>query len=101
MWPIIAEPGLRCTEYRHIIHPDRLCLSELPEKTLAGVSRSSFKNYCIDCPNAGGTVNMPAMSDTSIPVETSAKRPVVCPAPDAASRAERMEKPALKMSSSI
>ena len=50
MWPMIAEPGLRCTECRHTIHPGRLCLSELPEETPAGVSRSDFKNYCIGCP---------------------------------------------------
>ena len=50
MWPMIAEPNLRCTECRHTIQPGRLCLSELPEETPAGVSRSDFKNYCIGCP---------------------------------------------------
>ena len=50
MWPMIAEPGLRCSECRHTIQPGRLCLSELPEETPAGVSRSDFKNYCIGCP---------------------------------------------------
>ena len=50
MWPIIAEPGLRCAECRHTIQPGRLCLSELPEETPVGVSRSDFKNYCIGCP---------------------------------------------------
>ena len=51
MWPMIAEPGLRCTECKHTIQPGRLCLSELPEETPAGVSRSDFKNYCIGCPD--------------------------------------------------
>ena len=50
MWPMIAEPGLRCAECRHTIQPGRLCLSELPEETPAGVQRSDFKNYCIGCP---------------------------------------------------
>lgn len=50
MWPMIAEPGLRCAECRHTIQPGRLCLSELPEETPAGVSRNDFKNYCIGCP---------------------------------------------------
>lgn len=50
MWPMIAEPGLRCAECRHTIQPGRLCLSELPEETPTGVSRSDFKNYCIGCP---------------------------------------------------
>ena len=50
MWPMIAEPGLRCAECRHTIQPGRLCLSELPEETPAGVSRGDFKNYCIGCP---------------------------------------------------
>lgn len=50
MWQMIAEPGLRCAECRHNIQPGRLCLSELPEETPAGVSRSDFKNYCIGCP---------------------------------------------------
>ena len=50
MWPMIAEPGLRCVECRHNILPGRLCLSELPEETPAGVSRGDFKNYCIGCP---------------------------------------------------
>ena len=49
MWPMIAEPGLRCEECRHTIQPGRLCLSDLPEETLAGVSRSDFRNYCIGC----------------------------------------------------
>ena len=50
MWPMIAEPGLSCTECKHNISPGRLCLSELPEETPAGVSRGDFKNYCIGCP---------------------------------------------------
>lgn len=50
MWPMIAEPGLRCAECRHSIQPGRLYLSELPEETPAGVSRGDFKNYCIGCP---------------------------------------------------
>ena len=50
MWPMIAEPGLRCSECQHIIQPGRLCLSELPEETPADVSRNSFRNYCIGCP---------------------------------------------------
>ena len=50
MWPMIAEPGLRCAECKHTIQPGRLCLSELPEETPAGVNRSDFKNYCIGCP---------------------------------------------------
>ena len=50
MWPMIAEPGLRCVECRHRIQPGRLCLSELPEETPAGVSRSDFRNYCVGCP---------------------------------------------------
>lgn len=50
MWQMIAEPGLRCSECRHTIQPGRLCLSELPEETPAGVSRSDFHNYCIGCP---------------------------------------------------
>ena len=50
MWPMIAEPGLRCAECRHTIQPGRLCLSELPEETPAGVSRGDFRNYCIGCP---------------------------------------------------
>ena len=50
MWQMIAEPGLRCSECRHNIQPGRLCLSELPEETPAGVSRSDFRNYCIGCP---------------------------------------------------
>ena len=50
MWPMIAEPGLRCAECRHNIQPGRLCLSELPEETPAGGSRRDFKNYCIGCP---------------------------------------------------
>ena len=49
MWPMIAEPGLRCAECRHTIQPGRLCLSDLPEETPAGVSRSDFRNYCIGC----------------------------------------------------
>ena len=50
MWPMIAEPGLRCAECRHAVQPGRLCLSELPEETPAGVSRRDFQNYCIGCP---------------------------------------------------
>ena len=50
MWAMIAEPGLRCAECRHTIQPGRLCLSELPEETPAGVSRGDFRNYCIGCP---------------------------------------------------
>ena len=50
MWPMIAEPGLRCAECRHTIQPGRLCVSELPEETPAGISRGDFKNYCIGCP---------------------------------------------------
>ena len=50
MWQMIAEPGLRCSECRHTIQPGRLCLSELPEETPPGVSRSDFRNYCIGCP---------------------------------------------------
>ena len=50
MWPMIAEPGLRCTECQHNISPGRLCLSELPEETPSGVRRGDFKNYCIGCP---------------------------------------------------
>lgn len=50
MWPMIAEPGLRCAECRHHIQPGRLCLSELPEETPSGVSRRDFQNYCIGCP---------------------------------------------------
>ena len=50
MWPMIAEPGLRCSECRHTIQPGRLCLSELPEETPAGVSRADFRNYCVGCP---------------------------------------------------
>ena len=50
MWPMIAEPGLRCEECRHNILPGRLCLSELPEEMPPGVSRSDFRNYCIGCP---------------------------------------------------
>ena len=50
MWPMIAEPGLRCTECGHTIQPGRLCLSELPEETPVGVSRGDFGNYCIGCP---------------------------------------------------
>ena len=49
MWPMIAEPGLRCAECRHTIQPGRLCLSDLPEETPASVSRSDFRNYCIGC----------------------------------------------------
>ena len=36
MWPMIAEPGLRCAECRHNILPGRLGLSEAPEETPAG-----------------------------------------------------------------
>ena len=50
MWQMIAEPGLRCAECQHNIQPGRLCLSELPEETPAGVSRGDFRNYCIGCP---------------------------------------------------
>ena len=50
MWPMIAEPNLRCQECHHDILPGRLCLSELPEETPAGVTRKDFKNYCIGCP---------------------------------------------------
>ncbi len=50
MWPMIAEPDLRCAECRHTIQPGRLCLSELPEETPVSVSRGDFKNYCIGCP---------------------------------------------------
>ena len=50
MWPMIAEPGLRCAECRHNILPGRLCLSEAPEETPGGVSRGDFRNYCIGCP---------------------------------------------------
>ncbi len=50
MWPMIAEPGLRCEECRHNIQPGRLCLSELPEEMPPGVSRRDFRNYCIGCP---------------------------------------------------
>ena len=49
MWPMIAEPGLCCAECRHTIQPGRLCLSDLPEETPVGVSRSDFRNYCIGC----------------------------------------------------
>ena len=49
MWPMIADPGLRCGECRHTIQPGRLCLSDLPEETPVGVSRSDFRNYCIGC----------------------------------------------------
>lgn len=47
---MIAEPGMRCAECRHHIQPGRLCLSELPEETPAGVSRGDFRNYCVGCP---------------------------------------------------
>ena len=50
MWPMIAEPGLRCSECQHTIQPGRLCLSELPEEMPVGVNRSKFRNYCIGCP---------------------------------------------------
>lgn len=50
MWQMIAEPGLRCSECRHIIQPGRLCLSELPEETPLGVFRGDFANYCVGCP---------------------------------------------------
>lgn len=50
MWQMIAESGLRCAECRHAIQRGRLCLSELPEETPPGVSRSDFRNYCIGCP---------------------------------------------------
>ena len=50
MWPMIAEPRLRCSECQHIIQPGRLCLSELPEEMPVGVNRSNFRNYCIGCP---------------------------------------------------
>ena len=50
MWPMIAEPDLRCTECKHTIQPGRLCLSELPEETPPGISRNKFSNYCIGCP---------------------------------------------------
>ena len=50
MWPMIAELGLRCAECRHNILPGRLCLSEVPEETPAGVSRGDFRNWCIGCP---------------------------------------------------
>ena len=50
MWPMISESGLRCAECLHTIQPGRLCLSELPEETPAGVSRGDFRNYCIGCP---------------------------------------------------
>lgn len=50
MWPMIAEPGLRCSQCRHEIQPGRLCLSELPEEKPSGVNRSDFRNYCIGCP---------------------------------------------------
>ncbi len=50
MWQMIAEPGLRCSECRHVIQPGRLCLSELPEETPRGVFRGDFANYCVGCP---------------------------------------------------
>lgn len=50
MWPMIAEPGLRCAQCRHDLAPGRLCLSELPEETPPGVRRGDFRNYCIGCP---------------------------------------------------
>ena len=50
MWPMIAEPNIRCTECKHTIQPGRLCLSELPEETPPGISRTRFSNYCIGCP---------------------------------------------------
>ena len=50
MWPMIAGTDLRCRECGHSIQPGRLCLSELPEETPAGVNRQDFKNYCIGCP---------------------------------------------------
>ena len=50
MWPMIAEPGLRCAECRHNILPGRLCLSELPEERPTDLCRGDFKNYCIGCP---------------------------------------------------
>ncbi len=50
MWPMIAEPGLRCAECKHVIQAGRLCLSELPEETPPGVSRADFANYCVGCP---------------------------------------------------
>ena len=50
MWPMIADPDLRCTECKHTIQPGRLCLSELPEETPPGIPRNRFSNYCIGCP---------------------------------------------------
>ena len=50
MWPMIAGTDLRCRECGHSIHSGRLCLSELPEETPAGVNRGDFNNYCIGCP---------------------------------------------------
>ena len=50
MWQMIAEPGLRCSECRHVIQTGRLCLSELPEEKPPGLFRSDFRNYCIGCP---------------------------------------------------
>ena len=54
MWQMIAGSDLRCAECRHTIQPGRLCLSELPEETPAGVSRADFRNYCIGCPECWG-----------------------------------------------
>ena len=50
MWPMIAEPGLRCAQCRHDIAPGRLCLSELPEETPPGLQRGDFRHYCLGCP---------------------------------------------------
>ena len=50
MWQMIAGTGLRCVECRHEIQPGRLCLSELPEETPAGVDRADFQHFCIGCP---------------------------------------------------
>ena len=50
MWPMIAEPGLRCAQCRQPIAPGRLCLSELPEETPPGIRRGDFRNYCLGCP---------------------------------------------------
>ena len=43
-----TRPALRRVQAP--IQPGRLCLSELPEETPAGVSRGDFRNYCIGCP---------------------------------------------------
>ena len=50
MWHVIAEEDFKCRECYHYIDAGTECLSQTPPKMPAGLRRSKFENYCLNCP---------------------------------------------------